>query len=224
MRRGPLLQKNTLQSELLRYLAMIGAFAVMSLGMVAMVNAGVGTPPWDVLHLGLSKQLGFSYGQVIQGVGLIMVVVSWLLKIKPHVGTILNMFFIGLFVDLYSTAGFVPRPGHLALSLLQLVGGIVVFAYGTAVYIIINRGTGPRDSFMIALARITGLRMGLVRTIIEVLVTLTGFLLGGPLGLGTVIFALTVGPFMELFFKVARFQQETVRRYMFKQAVKESGL
>ncbi len=217
------MQKQTILFELLRYLIMICAFAIMSLGMVAMVNAGVGTPPWDVLHLGLTEQLGFSYGQIIQGIGLIMVIVSWLLKVRPHVGTILNVFFIGLFVDLYAAAEFVPRPGHLGLSLLQLVAGTVIFAYGTAVYILINRGTGPRDSFMIAISRITGLRMGLVRTIIEVLVTLTGYLLGGPLGMGTVIFALTVGPFMELFFKVARFQQKTARQYLAKRA-KEVGL
>ncbi len=218
------MQKQTILMELLRYLAMVCAFAVMSLGMVGMVNAGVGTPPWDVLHLGLASKIGLSYGQVIQGIGLVMIVVSWLLKVRPHVGTILNMFFIGFFVDLYVTAGFVPRPGHLGLSLLQLVVGTVIFAYGTAVYILINRGTGPRDSFMVALSRISGLRMGLVRTIIEVLVTLTGFLLGGPLGAGTIIFALTVGPFMELFFKVARFQGKTARQYFLKRGAKEVGL
>ncbi len=196
--------------ELIRYLIMIATFAFMSSGMLAMVNAGVGTPPWDVLHLGLSLRLALSYGRIIQITGLLLVLISWLLGVKPHLGTLLNIIFIGLFVDLFSTTALIPQPDHLALRLLQLVCGTVIFAYGTAVYILINRGTGPRDSLMVALSRLTKLRMGLVRTFIEVAVTITGFLLGGPLGIGTMIFALTVGPLMEFFFTVANKQKKLV--------------
>lgn len=217
------MRKRLMLNELLRYLVMIAAFAVMSLGMVAMVNAGTGVPPWDVFHLGLSLQLGLTYGRVIQGIGLMMIAVSWLLKVRPRLGTILNMVFIGLFVDLYMATGLIPRPEPPALRLLQLVAGTVIFAYGTAVYILINRGTGPRDSFMVALSRITGLKMGLVRTFIEVAVTAGGFLLGGPLGIGTLIFALTVGPLMELFFKVARSQAKAAGPIIDKR-IKRLGL
>lgn len=203
-----------LYQELLPYLIMVSAFAFMSYGLAAMIQAGIGTPPWDVLHLGLSLQLDLTYGRVVQGIGLVMIVLSWLLGIRPHIGTVLNMIFIGLFVDLYIAAGLTPQPQHLALQFAQLALGTVIFAYGTAIYILVNRGTGPRDSFMLALSRLTGLKMGLIRTFIEVAVTISGYLLGGPLGIGTILFAFSVGPLMELFFKVGRRQAKAFKVYL----------
>ena len=217
------MQKKMLFQELLRYLIMVGAFAVMSYGLAAMIRAGIGTPPWDVLHLGLSLQLDLTYGRVVQGIGLIMIVLSWILGVRPHIGTVLNMIFIGLFVDLYMYFGLTFQPQHLVLQFAQLALGTVVFAYGTAVYILINRGTGPRDSFMLALSRLSGLKMGLIRTIIEVAVTVSGYLLGGPLGIGTVLFAFSVGPFMELSFKVGKRQAKAFELY-FKNEDKRLGL
>ncbi len=208
------MQKRTLLKELLHYLIIITSFAVMSYGLAAMIQAGIGAPPWDVLHLGLSLQLELTYGRVVQGMGLVMILLSWIMGIRPHLGTILNMIFIGLFVDLYMTANLMPQPQHLLLQLAQLAIGTLLFSYGTAVYILANRGTGPRDSFMIALSRLSGLKMGLIRTFIEVAATITGFLLGGPLGIGTLLFAFTVGPLMELFFKIGRRQAKAVKIYL----------
>lgn len=187
---------------------MLIAFAVMAYGLVAIIYAGTGAPPWDVLHLGFSLQTGLSYGRVIQGMGLIMILISWIMGIRPHLGTVLNMIFIGLFADLIMIAGLVPRPETLIMQLLQLILGTVVFSYGTALYISMNRGTGPRDSLMLALTRLTGLRIGLIRTFIEVTATVSGYLLGGPLGLGTVLFALAVGPLLELAFKLVKKQKD----------------
>jgi uncharacterized protein len=212
-----LLQKNKLFKELLHYLIMVAAFAVISFGLTAMIQGGIGAPPWDVLHLGLSNQLGLTYGRVAQGIGLVLILISWVLGVRPKLGTILNMIFIGLFVDLYTATGLVPHPQHTALQLIQLGVGTVIFAYGTAIYILVNRGTGPRDSFMVALSRLSGLKMGLIRTFIEVAVTITGFLLGGPLGFGTVLFAFSVGPLMELFFKVGRRQAQALKLYLDKE-------
>lgn len=200
---------------MLRYLIMVGAFAVMSYGLAAMIRAGIGTPPWDVLHLGLSVQMDLTYGRVVQGIGLIMIVLSWILGVRPHIGTVLNMIFIGLFVDLYMYFGLTFQPQHLALQLAQMAIGTMIFAYGTAVYILINRGTGPRDSFMLALSRLSGLKMGLVRTIIEVAATISGYLLGGPLGFGTILFAFSVGPLMELSFKVGKRQAKAFELYFY---------
>lgn len=199
--------------EAARYAVMIAAFFIMSSGMVMMVNAGVGTPPWDVLHLGLSRLLDLSYGRIIQYTGILLILISFILGIRPRLGTVLNMVLIGSFVDLIGGLNLLPFPQNPYLMYLQLLIGTIIFAYGTALYILLDRGTGPRDSFMVALARLTGLRMGLVRTLIEVGVTVSGFLLGGPLGAGTVIFALTVGLFMELFFKTVRWQVRTGRRF-----------
>ena len=212
------MNKKMLFPEFLRYLLMVFTFAFMSYGLTAMLWAGVGAPPWDVLHLGLSLQTGLSYGRVAQGVGLVLILVSWILRVKPYLGTILNMFFIGFFVDLFMAAGLAPRPAYPALQVIQLALGTALFSYGTAAYILINRGTGPRDSFMLALSRITKLRIGLIRTFIEIAATVGGYLLGGPLGLGTILFALSVGPLIEFFFKIGRKQAEAVKALLNKRA------
>ena len=209
-------KKSDYKVELLCYLRMLAAFAFIAYGISAMIRADVGVAPWDVLHLGLSLQLKYTYGKIIQMVGLILIIISWILGIRPHLGTILNMYFIGPFVDIFIGASLVPQPGHLALQLLQLAVGTVIFAYGTASYILINRGTGPRDSFMLALSKRTGLRVGLTRTFIEIGTATGGYLLGGPLGVGTVIFAFSVGPLLELFFIVEQKQIGTLNAFINK--------
>ena len=181
---------------------MIVGFAVMGAGLVTILNAGLGMPPWDVFHLGLIPYLNLSFGQMIQSVGFVAIIISWLLGVKPKLGAFLNMIFIGIFVDFFNNINIIPRPDHLALQLLQLFFGIFIFAFGTVAYMRKKRGTGPRDSLMLAFGRITGFRLSIVRSIMEIIVTATGFFLGGPLGIGTVIFALTIGPFMEISRKI----------------------
>lgn len=210
--------------ETARFLIMVIVFFLMSSGMVAMVNAGVGTPPWDVLHLGLSCRLGLSYGRIIHITGLALILLSFIMGVKPRTGTVLNMLLIGIFVDLIRSWNLLPFPTSPLFRYLQVLAGIMIFAYGTAVYILLDRGTGPRDSFMIALSRLTGLNMGLVRTLIEITVTVSGFMLGGPLGAGTIIFALTVGFFMQLFFKVTRYQARLSRRFYLRFLAKRNRL
>ncbi len=170
----------------------------MSTGLVCILYADLGMPPWDVFHLGLLHYVPITYGQVIQGLGLIAILVSYFLGVKPHIGTFLNMFFIGFFVDVIIFIDIIPYPQHIFWRSLQFLGGLFLFAYGTMGYILLNRGTGPRDSLMVAFSRLTGFRLGIIRTIIEVTVTVVGFALGGPLGVGTVVFALGVGPCMEV--------------------------
>lgn len=201
-------------SALAPYTALVFALAIMALGMVAMLNAGLGTQPWEVLHLGLAQHTFLSHGQIIIAIGLGMVMVSWAMKVKPYIGTVMNIILIGLFVDLYVNARFVPQPSYLGLSLLQLAIGIAIFAYGTAIHVLCRRGLGPRDSFMLALSGTIGLRVGATRTVIEVVVTLAGSLLGGPVGIGTVVFALAVGPLLEIFLKVGRLQVQGIRQYV----------
>ncbi len=184
--------------EIAKYLVMITGFFLMGAGLVAILNAGLGMPPWDVFHLGLLPYLNISFGQTIQLVGFAAILVSWLLGVKPGLGAFLNMFFIGVFVDFFDKVVFIPHPEHLALKLLQFFAGVFSFAFGTVAYMRKKRGTGPRDSLMLAFGRITGIRLSVVRCIMEIIVTAAGYLMGGPLGAGTVLFAISIGPFMEL--------------------------
>ncbi len=201
-------------SEILRYAAIVVGFAIMALGLTFLVNAQLGLPPWDVLHMGLSQHFPLSYGQVIQVIGLLCIAAGYLMKIKPSLATFLNMFFVGFWVDLYLDNHIIPEAGHLSIQFLYLVSGILIFAYGTAIYMSFNRGTGPRDSLMMGLTRITGRRMGAVRTSIEVTVTLGGVMLGGPLGIGTLVVALTVGFCLEGAFQLIRWQLYVGERFL----------
>jgi uncharacterized membrane protein YczE len=136
----------------------------------------------------------------MQGLGLLLIAVSYFFKVRPSIGTILNMIFLGLFVDLVIAGGYVPQPELLWLRIVLYTCGVVLYGFGIAFYISPNLGAGPRDSLMLALTRSSRFRVGTIRTFIEVTVAIAGYFLGGPLGIGTVIFALSIGLFMELGF------------------------
>lgn len=192
--------KQKIQQTLLRYLALFSGLFVIANGIVFTINARLGVNPWDVLHIGLSTKIGLTIGQVMQGVGLLLIVFSYFFKVRPSIGTILNMIFLGLFVDLVIAAGYVPQPELLWLRIVLYICGVVLFGFGVAFYISPNLGAGPRDSLMLALTRASRFRVGTIRTFIEVTVATIGYFLDGPLGIGTVIFALSIGLFMELGF------------------------
>ena len=196
--------------EMARYLFLVAGLFTMSLGLVLMIQTNLGVAPWDVFHLGVYQRLGFlTRGQVIQGTGFFLVAVSWFLGVRPHVGTVLNMFFVGFFVDFIFFLDVIHIQGGLVLRLAALLAGACLMGFGSATYMTARRGSGPRDSLMVALSRRTRLSMGLVRTYMEVGVTLTGILLGGPFGVGTFIFALTIGFFLQAGFKFYDFFKTT---------------
>ena len=190
-------------------MALIGGFFIIANGIVCTIQANLGVNPWDVLHIGLSYQTGLSIGRVMQSVGLLLIGLSYILKVRLYIGTLLNMIFLGLFVDLVLYINYIPAPNILGLRILIFISGVALFGMGCAIYISANLGAGPRDSLMLALGKLLPFRLGTVRTFIEVTVTLIGYLLGGPLGLGTVIFALTVGIFMDIGFALVRIFKNT---------------
>ncbi len=196
------LNKISIRKNFLRYLALFFGLFIIGNGIVFTINADLGVNPWDVLHIGIAHQTGISIGRVIQGVGLLLVAVSYFFKVRIFIGTLLNMIFLGLFVDLVIGWGYVPQPDLLWQSILLYVAGVVIFGFGVAVYISANLGAGPRDSLMLALTKASSYRAGTIRTFMEIAAAAAGFLLGGPLGIGTVIFAITIGFFMELGFTI----------------------
>jgi uncharacterized protein len=206
---------NKTVKEILRYIWIIGSFYVVAHGIVLVVQARLGAAPWDVLHLGISVQTGISMGRVIQGVGLILVLISWVFHVKPSFVTFMNMFFIGQFVDTVRNMDYIPAPEALWLRAAFYVLGVAAIGIGVGFYISANRGAGPRDSLMMALTRATSLRVGVIRTLMEVVVAVSGYFMGGPLGIGTLLFALLVGVFVETGFAIIR----RLRRYALFQAI-----
>ena len=174
--------------------------ALYGFSMAMMVRSDLGLSPWDVLHQGLARYLPVSYGTVTVLVG-VAVLLLWVpLRLRPGLGTASNVVVIGVAVDVGLAV--LTTPSSLAARVLLLVLGVVGNGLAGAVYIGSQFGPGPRDGLMTGLARRTGLSLRLVRTGIEVSVLTLGFLLGGTLGAGTVLYALAIGPLVQLFLPV----------------------
>lgn len=161
-----------------------------------MVRSGLGLNPWDVLHEGLSGLSGLTFGTVTVLVG-VLVLLAWIpLRQRPGLGTIANVFVIGVAVD--ATLWLLPEPEHLAVRIAYLVLGIVGNGVAGGLYIGAGLGPGPRDGLMTGLVRRTGRSVRLVRTSLELAVLATGWAIGGTVGLGTVLYALTIGPIVQV--------------------------
>lgn len=163
--------------------------------MALMIEAALGLDPWDVLHEGLTRHLPLTFGQVTIAVGA-LVLLAWIpLRQWPGIGTVSNVIVIGLAVDAMLTV--VPTPDNLAVRVGFLVGGVVLNGVATAAYIGARLGPGPRDGLMTGLVARTGLSVRLVRTCIEITVLVVGWLLGGTVGIGTVLYAVSIGPLVH---------------------------
>jgi uncharacterized membrane protein YczE len=174
----------------------VAGLAVFGVGISLVIEARLGSGPWDVLHQGISKRTGISLGTVLVVVGLLLLLLWIPLRQRPGIGTILNAVEIGIVADI--VIALVPAPDNLALRWLLLALGITATAIGSGIYIGAGLGSGPRDGIMMGLTR-HGLSVRVARTSIEVTVVVLGFLLGGKVGLGTVAFALLIGPLVHVF-------------------------
>lgn len=162
-----------------------------------MVRGGIGVAPWDVLALGLAGQSGLGYG-VMTVIVSIVVLLLWIpLRQRVGLGTVLNALLVGPSADL--ALFLIPSPTSVWIGAPMFVFGLLLLAFATGLYIAADFGPGPRDGLMTGLVRRTGWAVWLVRTLIEGSVLLIGFLLGGPVGVGTVLFAFGVGPLIGWF-------------------------
>ncbi|MFC4786808.1 membrane protein YczE [Nocardioides sp. MAHUQ-72] len=160
-----------------------------------MVRGDLGLAPWDVLHSGLIRHVPISLGQAVVVMSFV-VLLAWIpLREAPGIGTISNALVVGFSAD--ATLALLGRPDELALRGGLTVGGVLLCGLASAMYIGAQLGRGPRDGLMTGLHRRTGLSLRLVRTALEVAVVLVGLLLGGVAGLGTVLYALAIGPLTQ---------------------------
>jgi uncharacterized membrane protein YczE len=160
-----------------------------------MVRGGLGLAPWDVLHSGLIRYVPIDLGQMVVVMSLVVLVLWIPLREKPGIGTIANALLIGSSADLVMAV--LPAQHQLVVRLLFTAGGVVLCGFATALYIGAQFGRGPRDGLMTGLVRRTGASIRLVRAGLEVAVVIVGLCLGGKLGLGTIAYALTIGPLAQ---------------------------
>lgn len=179
-----------------RLVQLYAGLTLYGVSMALMIRSGLGLDPWDVLHYGITRHVPITFGTVVVVVGA-LVLLGWIpLRQRPGLGTISNVLVIGPVTDL---ALFVlGRPDAPALRIALMVAGIAGNALATALYIGARFGPGPRDGLMTGVVRRTGLSVRLVRTTIEVSVLAAGWLLGGVAGVGTVAYALAIGPLVHV--------------------------
>lgn len=173
---------------------LVGLF-LYGIAIAMMVQAGVGVSPWDVLSQGVSRQTGIPFGFVTNLIGLVVLLLWIPIRQKPGIGTVLNVILIGPSAQL--GLWLIPAQHVLWIQILMFAGGLALLAIATGLYIGARFGPGPRDGLMTGIHRRWGWRLWIVRTSIEVVVLGIGWLLGGNVGLGTVAFALFIGPMVN---------------------------
>jgi len=173
----------------------VGLF-LYGVSLALMVRGALGLAPWDVLHSGFIRHVPMTLGQAVVLFSFVVLVLWIPLREMPGLGTISNAIVVGLSAD--ATLAVLDRPEAMAGRLGLMVGGVLLCGLASALYIGAQLGRGPRDGLMTGLARRTGLSLRLVRTGLEVAVVVIGLLLGGVLGVGTVAYALAIGPLTQL--------------------------
>ena len=180
-------------------------FALFGLSIAMLIRSNLGTSPWALLEVAFSKLTGITPGRMSIIIGFVVLLGALALREKVGWGTLSNILFIGLWEDMF--LGMIPSiEDNLLIQVLMLLAAIFIMGIASAIYIGVDAGAGPRDSLMLALHRTTGVSIRMARGAIEIIVVLIGRLLGGPLGLGTVIFALLIGPSVQWAFKLFHVQ------------------
>ncbi|OYO06504.1 hypothetical protein CGZ97_07775 [Enemella evansiae] len=176
---------------------LIGGLLLYGFSMAMQVRGALGLAPWDVLTQGISRHLPLSFGMITIAISFVVLLLWIPLRQAPGLGTVLNALIVGVAADL--GLWLLPQPDGLAPRAGLLVAGVVLNGLAGAIYVGAQLGPGPRDGLMTGLHRVTGRSLRLVRTGIEVVVLALGWLLGGQVGIGTVLYALAIGPLIQLF-------------------------
>jgi len=194
-----------------RLIKLIFGLFLHGLGIVMQIQANIGYAPWDVLHTGLATTIGVTIGQASIAVGLALLFVNSILKEPLGLGTVLNMLLVGIFVDLILMTGLIPQMDHLISGIALLIIGLIVLAFGVYFYIGSGFGAGPRDTLMVALNRRLRIPVGLARTSIEMTALVIGWLMGGMVGIGTIMAVFLIGLILQVLFDWLRFDPKQIQ-------------
>ncbi len=204
------------------YLLAVGLF-LFALGLVFAINSNLGLAPWNCLNDGLIKHVPITFGQANIMVGIIIVLVNILAKQKIGFGTLANMTLIGIYIDLLNHLTFLPKnpgmynaqgeisPVNIAYGTFLIICGLTITAIGCMIYLKAEFGAGPRDGLMLALMYITGKPLAVCRISIELCVFAVGFLLGGSIGIGTIVSSTLNGFIIQTVFKLFKFNPKTLK-------------
>ena len=179
------------------WIQLLAGLLLSAMGWTLMLRSQFGMGPWGVFQVALAQHIDISLGFSIQAVGAILLIASFVMaRLVPTAGTLANMYLVGVFVDQVWNPYF-PEINGFALRFGASILSILIFAVGGAVYLSANHGPGPRDGLMMAIYMRNKISLRRVRSVIEFSVLIVGWLLGGPIGIGTLMFAFLVGPILQ---------------------------
>ena len=171
---------------------------ILVLGAAALIKANLGVASWDVLHIGLAKRTTLSIGTWVQIIGIFMVLFTAALERKqPQIGSAVNILLIGFFLNWILNWHILPVDNTLWQCILQLVIGVCLMGLGSGMYVATGLGAGPRDGLTLVLSKMSGRSVRLVRTMLEITALLCGWIVGGPISMGTFVAVFLVGPIMQ---------------------------
>mgnify|MGYP000865727884 CR=1 FL=1 len=201
-----------LKSDLKNVVVMLLGFLVMSLGITLIMDSQLGLFPWGVLHQGISTVIPLTFGQVTSYLGFIVLFFSVLFfKTNIGPGTILNILMVGPMIDLFDLMVNLPNDGYVFKTIFFVVG-LILMSIGKALYISAKLGAGPRDGLFVGVSRVFKVEVKYVKPIIEVIVLASGYLLGGLVGIGTIITMFMSGYLVQTFFKLFKFESRSDRQ------------
>ena len=189
-----------------RFVLLVAGTALTALGVIMMLQANIGLEPWSVFHQGLELTTGISFGMASSLTGFLAILAAVILGESFGIGTIINIVLCGVLIDALNAAAWIPLMTAPLPGVGMLFGGMVILAVGTWLYMASELGSGPRDALTVAIARKTGRSVGLCRVVMDCTVTVLGFLMGGKVGMGTVIAAVFVGWIIDWTFRLVCFR------------------
>ncbi|MDU5111494.1 MAG: hypothetical protein E6248_13695 [Clostridium sp.] len=198
---------------------MIG-FILCASSTVFMLNSNLGLSPWDVFHQGISNVTGLTIGQANILSSIIVIITGIGFKQRIGIGTLLNIVMIGKFVDIIDESNIIPMANNLAVGIIMMMIGMFVMGYGCYLYIGCELGCGPRDGVMVGLSSKLKKPIKLIRSSIEIFVLVIGFILGGKVGIGTLISAIFIGYCIQIVFKLQNFDAVNVRHKSIMESIK----
>ena len=190
-------------------------FFLFAVAILLALYSNLGMSPWDVFHMGIVKHSFLSFGQASQVVGFFIIIFSISLGIIPGIGSVFNMIFIGFFIDLINNTEIIKTPGSMIGKVLMLISAILIMGIATYFYLKAELGAGPRDGLMEGLVKKLNKPVWLIRGSIEISVLIIGFFLGGPVGIGTLLLAVAIGPSVEFAFKIGKYDSKKAQHMNF---------
>ncbi len=201
--------KKFITDLLLKMPSLFFGFFLFALAILLALYSNLGMSPWDVFHMGIVKNSFLTLGQTSQIVGFIIIMLSIFLEVVPGIGSVLNMIFIGMFIDLINSTGLLVTPESMLGKIILLLSAIFIMGIASYFYLQVELGAGPRDGLMEGLVKKLKKPVWLIRGSIEITVLLIGFFLGGPVGMGTILLALGIGPSVQFAFKIGKYDSKT---------------